>query len=44
VRLVVDGKGPADPVSDNDTPRHRLRNRRVELDLYVPADEVKPGG
>ena len=35
-RIIVDSAGAAEPVSDNDTPRGRLRNRRVEVRLYVP--------
>ncbi|MBK9032588.1 MAG: OmpA family protein [Myxococcales bacterium] len=35
-RIVVDSAGAAAPVSDNGTPRGRLRNRRVELRLYIP--------
>lgn len=36
VRTDAAGKGGEDPVSENDKPRGRLRNRRVELKLYVP--------
>ena len=36
VRTDAVGKGAEDPVSENDKPRGRLRNRRVELKLYVP--------
>lgn len=36
-RIVVVGRGVDDAVSDNDTPRGRLRNRRVELQLFVPV-------
>ncbi len=35
-RIVVDSAGAAEPVSENDTPRARNRNRRVELRMYVP--------
>jgi outer membrane protein OmpA-like peptidoglycan-associated protein len=35
-RLVADSAGASEPVSDNDTPRGRLRNRRVEARLYIP--------
>lgn len=35
-RIMIDSAGAAEPVSDNDTPRGRLRNRRVEVRLYVP--------
>jgi outer membrane protein OmpA-like peptidoglycan-associated protein len=36
VRTDAASQGGADPVSENDKPRGRLRNRRVELKLYVP--------
>jgi outer membrane protein OmpA-like peptidoglycan-associated protein len=36
-RVDALGAGGSDPVSDNEKPRGRLRNRRVELRLYVPA-------
>jgi len=36
-RIDTIGAGATDPVSDNDKPRGRLRNRRVELRLYVPS-------
>jgi outer membrane protein OmpA-like peptidoglycan-associated protein len=35
-RILVQGRGFEDPVSDNDRPRGRLANRRVEIKLYVP--------
>lgn len=35
-RIIVDGKGADEPVSDNGKPRGRLANRRVEIKLYVP--------
>jgi OmpA-OmpF porin, OOP family len=35
-RVVVEGRGAEDPVADNDKPRGRLANRRVEIKLYVP--------
>jgi OmpA-OmpF porin, OOP family len=35
-RIVVEGRGFEDPVADNDKPRGRLANRRVEIKLYVP--------
>ena len=35
-RITVEGYGAEDPVSDNDTPKHRLANRRVEIKLFVP--------
>ncbi|HEX7843834.1 MAG TPA: OmpA family protein [Kofleriaceae bacterium] len=36
-RIIVEGKGAEDPVSDNARPRGRLANRRVEIKLYVPT-------
>jgi outer membrane protein OmpA-like peptidoglycan-associated protein len=35
-RVEIDGKGGEEPVSENDKPRGRLANRRVEIRLYVP--------
>ena len=35
-RIVVDGVGAEDPVSDNTTAKGRLANRRVEIKLFVP--------
>jgi OOP family OmpA-OmpF porin len=35
-RVEVVGKGAEEPVSDNDKPKGRLANRRVEIKLYVP--------
>jgi OOP family OmpA-OmpF porin len=35
-RIEVEGHGADEPVSDNDKPRGRLANRRVEIKLYVP--------
>jgi outer membrane protein OmpA-like peptidoglycan-associated protein len=35
-RISVDGRGSEEPVAENDTPRHRLANRRVEIKLFVP--------
>ncbi|HSK03653.1 MAG TPA: OmpA family protein, partial [Kofleriaceae bacterium] len=35
-RIDVEGHGAEEPVSDNDRPRGRLANRRVEIKLYVP--------
>lgn len=40
-RFVVDTAGAELPVSDNDTPRGRLRNRRVEVKLYVPKRSLQ---
>jgi OmpA-OmpF porin, OOP family len=36
-RIDVQGKGADAPVSEGNTPRARLRNRRVELRLFVPV-------
>lgn len=35
-RVEVEGHGGDEPVSDNDKPKGRLANRRVEIKLYVP--------
>jgi len=35
-RIVVDGVGAEQPVTDNGTPKGRLANRRVEIKLFVP--------
>lgn len=35
-RVDIEGHGAEEPVSDNDKPRGRLANRRVEIRLYVP--------
>jgi outer membrane protein OmpA-like peptidoglycan-associated protein len=35
-KIDVEGRGAEEPVSDNDKPRGRLANRRVEIKLYVP--------
>jgi OOP family OmpA-OmpF porin len=35
-RIEVDGKGSEEPVVDNDKPRNRSANRRVEVKLWVP--------
>ncbi len=35
-RMVVDGVGAEEPVTDNGTAKGRLANRRVELKLFVP--------
>lgn len=35
-RIDVEGHGSEEPVSENDKPRGRLANRRVEIMLYVP--------
>jgi OOP family OmpA-OmpF porin len=35
-RIVVEGRGAEEPVSDNDRPKGRLANRRVEIKLFVP--------
>lgn len=36
VRVEVEGHGSEEPVADNDKPKGRLANRRVEIKLYVP--------
>ncbi len=35
-RVEIVGRGAEDPVSDNDRPKGRLANRRVEIKLFVP--------
>jgi outer membrane protein OmpA-like peptidoglycan-associated protein len=35
-RMVVDGVGAEEPVTDNGSPKGRLANRRVEIKLFVP--------
>lgn len=34
-KLMVEGRGPSNPVADNNTPEGRAMNRRVELFLYA---------
>ncbi|HEY4238593.1 MAG TPA: OmpA family protein [Kofleriaceae bacterium] len=36
-RIDVDTKGAEEPLADNDKPRGRLANRRVEIKLFVPV-------
>ena len=36
-RVEVEGHGAEEPVAENDKPRGRLANRRVEIKLYVPV-------
>lgn len=35
-RILVEGHGAEEPVTENDKPKGRLANRRVEIKLYVP--------
>ena len=35
-RIVIESEGAGEPVSDNNTPRGRLANRRVGLKLLIP--------
>jgi outer membrane protein OmpA-like peptidoglycan-associated protein len=35
-RIVVEGRGAEEPVTENDKPKGRLANRRVEIKLFVP--------
>ena len=41
-RIDVEGHGAEESVSDNDKPRGRLANRRVEIKLYVPPSAGLP--
>ena len=41
-RLHADGRGDAEPLTANDTPQGRARNRRVEITLYVPGEGARP--
>ena len=34
-RIVVEGRGADEPVSENVKPKGRLANRRVEIKLFV---------
>jgi outer membrane protein OmpA-like peptidoglycan-associated protein len=36
-RMIVEGHGADEPVSDNATNRGRFANRRVEIKLFIPA-------
>jgi len=40
-RIDAEGHGAEEPVSDNDRPRGRLANRRVEIKLYVAPSGAK---
>jgi outer membrane protein OmpA-like peptidoglycan-associated protein len=35
-RMVIDGIGAEEPVTDNNSPKGRLANRRVEIKLFIP--------
>jgi type VI secretion system protein ImpK len=39
-RVRYDGRGDSEPVTPNDTPQSRAKNRRVEITLHVPAGEI----
>jgi type VI secretion system protein ImpK len=39
-RVRYDGRGDSEPVTPNDTPQSRAKNRRVEITLHVPAGEM----
>lgn len=39
-RVRYDGRGDSEPVTPNDTPQGRAKNRRVEITLHVPAGEI----
>jgi type VI secretion system protein ImpK len=39
-RVRYDGRGDSEPVTPNDTPQGRAKNRRVEITLHVPAGDI----
>jgi type VI secretion system protein ImpK len=39
-----DGRGDSEPLTPNDTPQGRAKNRRVEITLHVPAGEAAAAG
>lgn len=39
-RMRFEGRGEANPVAENTTPEGRAKNRRVEITLLLPAEEV----
>ena len=39
-RVRYDGRGDSEPVTPNDTPQGRAKNRRVEITLHVPAGQT----
>jgi type VI secretion system protein ImpK len=39
-RLGIEGLGDTEPITPNDTPQGRARNRRVEITLHVPAEGI----
>jgi outer membrane protein OmpA-like peptidoglycan-associated protein len=41
-RIDTEGRGADEPVAENDKPRGRLANRRVEIKLYVPPSATPP--
>ena len=44
-RFYAEGRAHTEPLVPNDTPRHRARNRRVEITLYyVPLQSAGPPG
>lgn len=43
-RIRADGRGETEPLTPNDTPQGRARNRRVEITLYVPAGGTPAAG
>jgi len=38
-RVRYDGRGDSEPLTPNDTPQGRAKNRRVEITLHVPAGD-----
>ena len=43
-RVRYDGRGDSEPLTPNDTPQGRAKNRRVEITLHVPAGEAAAAG
>jgi len=39
-RVRADGRGDSEPVTANDTPQGRAKNRRVEITLHVPTGQA----
>jgi outer membrane protein OmpA-like peptidoglycan-associated protein len=43
-RLNVRGAGASEPIADNSTASGRERNRRIDIELVLPAAAVQPAG